>query len=73
MPVIKSDNKVHEAACAIASSNHQAAIAAAGSSAAAVVAADVAFWRAIISSCKLQGLPFSNFTHALWCLGTGGT
>ena len=72
MPVIKSDHKVHEAACAIASSDHMAAVAAAGSSAAAVKAADVAFYRAVISSCKLQGLPFQSFGHSLWCLGTGG-
>ena len=73
MPIIKSENKVHETACAIASSNHMAAVAAADSSAAAVAAADIAFYRAVISSCKLQGLPFQSFTHTLMNLGTGGT
>jgi hypothetical protein len=37
-----------------------------------VAAIDVAFYRAIIASCKINNLPYSNFTHALWCLGTGG-
>ena len=73
MPVIKSTHVVHEATCAIASSNHMAAVAAAGSSAAAVKAADIAFWRSVVASCQANNLPFSNFTHALWSLGTGGT
>jgi hypothetical protein len=72
MPAIRSDNKVHEASCATAESNRQAVIAAAGSSAAAVKAADVAFYRAVIASCKTNSLPFSNFTYALIDLGTGG-
>jgi hypothetical protein len=72
MSAIRSDNKAHESACSIAESNRQAAMAAAGSSAAAVRAADVAFYRAVIASCKTNSLPFSNFTYALIDLGTGG-
>jgi hypothetical protein len=72
MSVIRSDNKAHEIVCSTAESNRQAAVAAAGSSAAAVRAADVAFYRAVIASCKTNSLPFSNFTYALIDLGTGG-
>jgi hypothetical protein len=72
MPVIQHENKIHERACSIAESNRQAAVAAAGSSAAALKAADVAFYRAVIASCKTNNLPFSNFTYALIGLGTGG-
>jgi hypothetical protein len=60
MSSIRSDNKIHEAACSIAESNRQAVVAAAGSSAAAVIAADVAFYRAVIVSCKANNLPFND-------------
>jgi len=72
MSVIQHENKIHEKACTIAESNRQAVVNAAGSSAAAVKAADVAFYRAVIASCKTNSLPFSNFTYALIDLGTGG-
>jgi hypothetical protein len=72
LSVIRSDHKIHEAACAIAESNRQATIAASGSTTSGCIAADVAFYRAVISSCKANGLPFSNFTQALINLGTGG-
>lgn len=72
MPAIRHDNKIHEAACSVAESSRQAAVAAAGSSGAAVVAAEVAYYRAVIASCKANSLPFSNFTQALINLGTGG-
>jgi hypothetical protein len=69
--VISHENKIHEVACSIAENNRQTAMATAVTTA-QVKAVDVAFYRAVITSCKAQGLPFSNFTHALWCLGTGG-
>jgi hypothetical protein len=72
MPVIRSDNKIHEAACLSAELARQNAMATATTTA-QVAAADIAFYRSVISSCKTNGLPFNNFTHALWCLGTGGT
>jgi hypothetical protein len=72
MPVIQHENKIHERACSIAESNRQAAVAAAGSSGAAVIAADVAFYRAVIVSCKANNLPFNEFSFALKTLGTGG-
>jgi hypothetical protein len=73
MSSIRSDNKIHEAACSTAESNRQAVIAAAGSSAAAVKAADVAFYRAVILSAKANNVPFVNFSQALFFLGTDGT
>jgi hypothetical protein len=49
------------------------AVAAANGSAAIVKAADIAFYRSIISSCQSNNLPFGNFTYALQLLGTGGS
>jgi hypothetical protein len=79
MPIIKSGHPVHDATCVGSENTRQnavaAAIAAGGGSAtvaAAVKAADVAFYRSVIASCKANGLPFNNFSHALWDLGTGG-
>jgi hypothetical protein len=69
MSVIQHENKIHEKACSIAESNRQAVVNAAGSSAAAVKAADVAFYRAVIVSCKANNLPFNEFNFALWTLG----
>jgi len=73
MSVILHDNKIHQAACAIAESNRQAAVFAANGSPAAVKAADIAFYRAVIVSAKANNLPFINFSQALFFLGTDGT
>jgi hypothetical protein len=67
--VISHENKIHEKACSIAEMNRQAVVNAAGSSAAAVKAADVAFYVAVIASCKTNGLPFNEFNFALKTLG----
>jgi hypothetical protein len=74
VPSIRSDNKTHEASCAVAESTHQAAIAAANGNAASLRTAEQVYYRAIISSCKTNGLPFVHFSEALhnW-LGTDGT
>jgi hypothetical protein len=72
MSIIKSGHTVHDAACADSEMQRQAAMATA-STAAQVAAVDIAHYRRIIASCKLNGLPFNNFTHALWTLGTGGS
>jgi hypothetical protein len=72
MPVIKTGLAVHDAACSDSEMQRQAPMATA-STAAQVAAVDIAHYRRIIASCKLNGLPFNSFTHALWCLGTGGT
>jgi hypothetical protein len=72
MSVIKSGHAAHDLACASAELARQNSMSAATTTA-QVQAVDIAFYRAVIASCKLNGLPFSNFTHALWCLGTGGS
>jgi hypothetical protein len=69
MSSIQHDNKIHQAACGIAESNRQAVVNAAGTSAAAVKAAEVAFYRAVIVSCKANGLPYNEFNFALKTLG----
>jgi hypothetical protein len=71
MSVITSENKIHAAACADSEMQRQAAMATA-TTAAQVAAVDIAHYRRIIASCKLNNLPFSNFTQALINLGTGG-
>jgi hypothetical protein len=71
MSVIKSGNNSHDAACVSAELARQNAMATATTTA-QIAAVDIAFYRAVIASCKLNGLPYSNFQHALWCLGTGG-
>jgi hypothetical protein len=71
--VIIHDNKIHQAAVAVAESNRQTVVNAAGSSAAANKAAEIAFYRAVIVSCKLNNLPFISFSQALFFLGTDGT
>ena len=80
MPIIKSDNKIHEATCILSEMTRQsdvtASIAAGGGSsvvAAAIKAAEIVHYRRIIASCQANSLPFSNFTQALINLGTGGT
>ena len=71
MPSVKTGIVAHDAACAVAESIRQSAVA--GASQAAVKAAEIICYRAIISSCRAQGLPFSNFMAALRDLGTDGT
>jgi hypothetical protein len=71
MSVINSENKIHAAACLDSEGQRQAAMATA-TTAAQVAAVDIAHYRRIIASCKLNGLPSSNFTQALFNLGTGG-
>jgi hypothetical protein len=71
MSVINSENKSREATCNNSEMLRQAAMATA-STAAQVAAVNIAHYRRIIASCKLNNLPFSNFTHALMNLGTGG-
>jgi hypothetical protein len=68
MPSIRSDNRVHESACASAEMQRQASMATA-TTAAQVSAVDIAFYRAIIASCKLNGLPYNEFNFALKTLG----
>jgi hypothetical protein len=74
MPSIRSDNKVHEATCAVAEGTRQSAILAANGSASALRTAEQTFYRAVVASCKANGLPFVHFSEALhlW-LGTDGT
>jgi hypothetical protein len=69
--IVRSDHKAHESACANAEMLRQSAMSTA-TTAAQVKAVDVSFYRAVIASCKLNGLPFNNFTQALMDLGTGG-
>ena len=71
MPNPKTGIVAHDSACAIAESIRQSAVA--GASQSAVKTAEIAFYRSIISSCRAQGLPFSNFSAALRDLGTDGT
>jgi hypothetical protein len=71
MSVITSENKTHAATCIDSEMQRQAAMSTAVT-AAQVAAVDIAHYRRIIASCKLNGLPFSNFTQALINLGTGG-
>jgi hypothetical protein len=74
MSSIRSDNKAHEASCAIAESNYQSAVAAANGTPGLLRAADVARYRAIIVSCKANNLPSIHFSQALFnWLGTDGT
>jgi hypothetical protein len=70
MSSIRSDNKIHEAACINSEMLRQADMATA-TTAAQVKAADVAHYRRVIASAKLNGLPFVEFTRALMDLGTG--
>jgi hypothetical protein len=76
MPVIISDNKVHQATINNAETTRQtavsAAIAAGGNVAGAIKTAEIAYYRSVIASCVTNNLPFSNFTQALINLGTGG-
>jgi|GraSoiStandDraft_39_1057311.scaffolds.fasta_scaffold2077527_1 hypothetical protein len=71
MPSIKTGIVAHDSACAIAESIRQTA--ASGASQAAIKTAEIAFYRSIISSCRANNLPFSNFSAALRDLGTDGT
>jgi hypothetical protein len=71
LSIIRSDNRAHEAACADSEQQRQAAMSTAVT-AAQVAAVDIAHYRRIIASCKLNGLPFSEFSFALKTLGTGG-
>ena len=71
MSIIKTGHAVHDAACVNAELARQNAMSTATTTA-LVKAADIAFYRAVIASCKLNGLPFTNFSHAIWDLGTGG-
>lgn len=77
--MITSTHKPHQDACDAAELARQngiaAAIAAGGGSAAiqaAIKSAEVTYYRGIIASAKANNLPFSNFTVALFALGTGG-
>lgn len=71
MSIITSENKAHAAACIESEMQRQAAMATA-STAAQVKAVDIAHYRRVIASCKLNGLPYSNVSEALEFLGTGG-
>jgi N-acetylglutamate synthase/N-acetylornithine aminotransferase len=70
--VIRSENKAHEAACIFSEMQRQAAMATAFTTA-AVKSADIAHYRRIIASAKLNGVPYGVFVEALEFLGTGGT
>jgi hypothetical protein len=72
MSSIRSDNKIHEAACINSEMLMRQSAMDTATTAAQVKAADVSHYRRIISSCKLNGLPFNEFTRALMDLGTGG-
>jgi hypothetical protein len=78
--IIQHPNKTHESAAYLAEMTRQgavsAAVAAGGSNAvvlAAIKAAEVTFYRAVISSCVANSLPSANFGQALRDLGTGGS
>jgi hypothetical protein len=68
MPSIRSDNKLHEASCSIAEGSRQQALAGANT-VALCKAADIAFYRAVVASGKLNGVPYGEFLTALHFLG----
>lgn len=78
MSMLKTGIKVHDDNCFAAELTRQnavaAAIAAGGSTVqASVRAAEISFYRALISSAQSSGLPYGNFVFALQALGTGGS
>jgi hypothetical protein len=77
--MIQHSNQSHQATCSLAEGTRQQAIAAAyaaGGGSAAIAAAirtgEIAFYRSVIASAQANGQPYSNFTVALFALGTGG-
>jgi ferritin-like metal-binding protein YciE len=72
MSMIRSGNKAHDDACAIAEGVRQSVVVA-GASAATIKASEIAFYRSLVASAKLNGLQHGQFTSALMELGTGGT
>jgi hypothetical protein len=68
MSSIRSDNKIHEAACINSEMLRQADLATA-TTAAQVKAVDVSHYRRVIASCKANGLPYNEFNFALKTLG----
>lgn len=72
MPIIQHPNKTHEKACTDAEGSRQnsvaAALAAGGGSAtvkAAVAAAEAIYYRAVIASCKANGIEAGAFRQGL--------
>jgi hypothetical protein len=68
MATIIHPNKTHEAAINLAEMQRQAAIGTSGGSAAAVLAANVAFQRAAIASCKTNGVAAGDYRQGLYNL-----
>ncbi len=69
MAVIKTKtHRVHDDACAAAEGVRQSVVVR-GASQATVRSAEQAFYRAAISSAKINGLPHEPFIHALRDLG----
>jgi len=72
MSIIQHPNKTHENTCTLAEMNRQqavfAAVAAGGGSAtvaAAVKAGEAVFYRAVIASCKANGIEAGGFRQGL--------
>ena len=70
-PLSHSD-KTHESACYVALNTWQQAVTP-GVSQATVKAADIAYYRAVIASCKARGIEYGTFRQALVELGQGGS
>jgi hypothetical protein len=66
-------NRTHDDAVTASEASRQSAAKAAGASQATVKAADIAHYRNVVASAKLNGLPYEQATIALMELGTGGT
>jgi hypothetical protein len=70
--IIKTGNKAHDDACLTAENTRQAAMVV-GVSQATAKSADIAFYRAVIASAKVNGVPpNASVIQALMDLGTGG-
>jgi hypothetical protein len=70
--ISKSGNRVHDDQMSAAESVRQGVVRAPGVSHATVRTAEIAFYRAAISSAMANGLPHAQFGAALRDLGTGG-
>jgi hypothetical protein len=73
MAVIKTKtHKAHDDACASAESFRQSAVRAPGVSQATVRTAEIVYYRALVVSAMVNGLPSAQFYATLRDLGTGG-
>ena len=71
--VISHPNSAHQAACYSALNTWQQAMTAGGNTNQATAkAADIAFYRALVSSCRVNSIESGQFRAAFAELGTGG-